>query len=142
MKYIKLYENFLDKTLINIHGRNIVWKRDDIEITVDSIDDAKYIALWDLNAVGRNKVGFLILSNIRIYKGEEYRKLDTVEIEPKYRNSGYGLLLYKVALKYLKANIDGIFSYLPDRVNKKEVPRIYKKLNSWNDGGDYEYIKK
>ena len=36
--------------------------------------------------------------------------------------------------------IKGLYSYLPDRVNKNQIPKIYKKYKSFIEN-DYEIIK-
>jgi GNAT superfamily N-acetyltransferase len=126
---------------VDEHGKSIVWEKDNIFIHVDDVENARYIGLWDSNKEDKKRIGSLTLASERFYKGEIYRKLDSVEIDEKYRGSGYGYMLYKIALEYIRKDINGIYSYLPDRANKKQVPAIYNKFNTWVDE-DYQYIKK
>jgi len=137
MKYIQLFEIYTNASdrkplFVDEHGKNIIYDNGDgIMIAVDDIEDAHYITLWDMNKTGSKKVGFLgITSSKMFFKGKTYNNLDSVEIDRQYRGRGYGYMLYKTALKFLNNNSDGIVSYLPDRVNKKEVPSIYKKFKN------------
>jgi len=53
-----------------------------------------------------------------------------------------GLLLYQVALKYIRNDISGLYSYLPNRDNKIQVPNIFKRLNGYIVDGDHAFIEK
>lgn len=142
MRYLKTYEYFLTKPELDENDRSIVWRQDNIYIAVSPLNDVKYVVLWDSNRITRKKVGFLGLSDdIIINKGKRYRDISDVFIELEYRNKGYGKLLYEIVLKYLGDDIDGICSNLRYRVNYKQIPSIYKSLNSYIDG-DYEFLDK
>jgi len=129
---------------IDKHGKNVVYDDGYLLITVNDVNDAKYIALWDMEKEdGRKKVGFLIFGDLISYNGGRYRRVDSIEIDDnyRYRGKGYGLKLYQYGLKYLRKDINGIFSYIPDRRNEKQIPSIYKKLNVIkSDNDDYIYV--
>ena len=57
---------------------------------------------------------------------------------------GIARLLYKLALEHINNKYSGIISYLPDRVNKKAIPKLYKRLGSEKieDEPDYEFIRR
>lgn len=136
---LNISESYLDTVRVDSHGKNIVWEDtvSGLYVSVDNITNATYIGLWNSDG----KIGSLSLVGERYYNNRIYRKVDYIEINRRYRGGGYGNLLYEIGLKYLREDIDGIYSYLPDRSNKSQAPRIYKRFNSWVEG-DYEYIKK
>jgi len=109
------------------------------KIAVDDVNDAKYITLWktDTNTGKDIKMGYLRLNN----SWDDFLKVSEISIDKGSKGLGLGLLMYKVALKYSSDKVKGIKSYLPDRTNKKQIPKIYRKLNSVKDG-DYEFILK
>ena len=109
------------------------------KIAVDDINNAEYITLWktDTDTGEDKKMGYLRLNN----SGDDFLSVSETSIDKGSKGLGLGLLMYKVALKYSSDKIKGIKSYLPDRTNKKQIPKIYKKLNSVKDG-DYEFIYK
>ena len=109
------------------------------KIAVDDVNDAKYITLWKTDTkTGKDiKMGYLRLNN----SGDGFLSVSEISIDKGSKGLGLGLLMYKVALKYSSDKVKGIKSYLPDRTNKKQIPKIYRKLNSVTDG-DYEFILK
>lgn len=109
------------------------------KIAVDDVNNAEYITLWktDTDTGEDKKMGYLRLNN----SGDDFLSVSETSIDKGSKGLGLGLLMYKVALKYSSDKIKGIKSYLPDRTNKKQIPKIYKKLNSVKDG-DYEFIYK
>ncbi len=129
---------------IDKDGKNIVFDNGDgILIVVDDVNNAHYISLWDMKKESRRKVGFLIITKSKMsFKGEEYNTLDSVEIDKEYRGKGYGHKLYEIALKYLNNNVKGIVSYLPDRVNKNQVPAIYRKFDNEIIDNTYHIINR
>ncbi len=132
MKYLKLYEDiYTDKW-----GKSIVWERDEFKIAVSDLINPTRISLW----VNDKNIGNLYLSTIP-YKIEnrKYYKISSIEIDKKWRGMGLSTELYKVALDHITA--DGIVSYLPDRINKKQIPKIYKRLGG-EIIGDYAIINK
>ena len=48
--------------------------------------------------------------------------------------------MYDVLIEMRGDNIKGLYSYLPDRVNKREIPNIYKRYKPKTEG-DYEIIR-
>lgn len=134
MRYLKTFEGYTYEQ--DQHGKHIVWKNDDVFICVDSIDDASYITLWE----NGKKLGALSLEGEYNHNGKIYRKVSYIEIHDDLQGLGYGKRLYDVALKYLRKDIKGITSHLPDRTNKKQIPAIYKRLGSYTDDEDYEFI--
>jgi 8-oxo-dGTP pyrophosphatase MutT (NUDIX family) len=109
------------------------------KIAVDNINDADYITLWktDIDTGKDKKVGALKLNEM----SDNFLKVSEIGIDKGSQGLGLGLEMYKVALKYSSDKIKGIRSYLPDRSNKKQVPKIYKKLNSVVEG-DWDVIYK
>jgi ribosomal protein S18 acetylase RimI-like enzyme len=63
-----------------------------------------------------------------------YLSIRSIEIDKRFRNMGYGTKLYKALFDFSSNDVKGIYSYLPNRVNKKEVPKIYNKLGAITDG--------
>ena len=110
------------------------------KIAVDDINNAEYITLWktDTDTGKDKKIGYL-----RLYENSDgFLSVSESSIEDRgSKGLGLGLEMYKTALKYSSDKVKGIVSYLPNRTNKKQIPKIYKKLNSVKDG-DYEYILK
>jgi hypothetical protein len=109
------------------------------KIAVDDVNNAEYITLWktDTDTGKDKKMGYLRLNN----SGDDFLSVSEISIDRGSKGLGLGLEMYKVALKYSSDKIKGIKSYLPNRTNKKQIPKIYKKLNSVKDG-DYEFIYK
>ena len=69
----------------------------------------------------------------------EYLSINESKILPPYRNKGYGKLMYQALLKYMNPKYKGIRSALAQRINKVEVPSIYKNLGGYEKDG-YAYI--
>jgi ribosomal protein S18 acetylase RimI-like enzyme len=132
---------------VDEHGKNIVYDDGSYRIAVDDDKDARYITLWHKEEVkGKEywaKRGYLdawiTKMNYKDHNGK-YLSIRSVEIEPKYRGRGYGKKLYKALFDFSGENVQGIFSYLPNRVNKKEIPKIYNKLGAVTDN-DYQFIE-
>jgi len=129
------------------HGKQIVYDDGDYRIVVDDENDARYITLWHKEYVkGKEywaKRGYLdAWKSKRDFKGRSgnYLSIRSIEIEVKHRNKGYGSKMYKALFDFSGNDIKGIFSYLPNRVNKKQVPKIYNKLGAITDG-DYQFIE-
>lgn len=47
--------------------------------------------------------------------------------------------MYDILISMIGDDIKGLYSYLPDRVNKKQIPKIYKRYKTIIKG-DYEII--
>jgi len=75
-------------------------------------------------------------------KIQQYAKVYSVEIDKAHREKGLGTRLYKSLLENLPSDVIGIGSHTENRSNKKEIPKIYRKLSAetFNDG-DFELIK-
>jgi len=127
------------RTFTDDGNKLVVYQTKDYKISVDDINNAKYISLWFVNPLFDLdvKVGHLALSKTE----DGFLKVQEIDIQKQHRGKGFSTLMYLMALKYSSENIKGIKSYLPDRVNKRQVPKIYKKLNGKNIG-DWAYIFK
>jgi hypothetical protein len=111
------------------------------KIAVDDVNDAKYITLWKTNKnTGIDKkVGTLSLHDIT---DDDFLSVSYINIDKGNKGLGLGLEMYKIALKYSSDKIKGIKSYLPLRSNKKQIPKIYRKLNSVVENYDWDIIYK
>lgn len=134
MKHLRTFEGYTYEQ--DQHGKDIVWKNGNVFIVVNNVDDATYITLWQ----DGKRVGALSLQGEFTFNNKIYRKVSYIEIHEDLQGLSYGHRLYEVALKYLRKDIKGIVSHLPDRSNKKQIPAIYKRLGSYTDDGDYEFI--
>jgi len=119
-------------------GKNIVYDNDGYQITVDDINDAQYVVLW----YDGDKVGNLSVDSTRLKLSNDndfnrYLKVSHVFIQSPHRGNGFGLLLYKTLLQYCADNVKGIISHGPNRSNKKQIPKIYKKLGGYEDNDWY-----
>lgn len=122
------------------HGKYIVYEDSEFAISVNDPNDATYIILWHNEKDKLVNVGSMSVSKIR--KGfedfdiptSEFLKINQIEINKKFRGLGYGTKMYKILQDYSKDSIKGIVSYLPDRINKKEIPKIYRKFKQVEDG--------
>lgn len=125
---------------IDKYGKNIVWKNESYFIAIDNIQHPSYVTLWYTgNKSDGEKVGELSTRNHPNNDG--YIGISYTEIKPKHRGLGFSKLMYRILLQLLPSNIKGISSYLPDRANKKQIPKIYKSLGGFIDG-DFAYIPK
>lgn len=122
------------------YGKNIVWENGDYYIAVDSEEDAKYISLWYDN----KKIGFLTaqkgINRIDGISPDDILLVGKVEIDKKHRGNGLSKPMYKALIDFSANNIKAIASYLPDRVNKKQVPNIWNSLGGKTEN-DYDYIR-
>ena len=117
----------------------VVYKTKDYKIAVDSINKARYVTLWFVNSLFDLDVK---VGSLALYETEDgFLKVQEIDIQKQHRGKGLSKVMYLMALKYSSDNVKGIKSYLPDRVNKKQIPKIYKKLNAKTDG-DWSYILK
>ena len=105
------------------YGKLILWKRGDTMIASDGY--GTYFTVWDGPT---KKIGSLELRSSRDPETKGYLQVQTVEILPKYRGLGLGTQLYKVALQNISSEYKGIASENVQRSNKKQVPKIYKRL--------------
>ena len=138
-KYVKTFESFINESKYNImddgFSNHMVYKRGDYKILVNSPSSATHITLWYDNYKGWEKVGALTV-NISERRFdfdndfEKYYKVSEIEIKPQHRNKGFGKLMYNILIELRNPNIKGLYSYLPDRVNKTQIPSIYKKYKT------------
>jgi len=129
---------------IDEYGKMIVYDDGDFRIAIDDEYNARYITLWHKvykkNIESWVRCGYLDASLSRVpFRNGKYLSIRSIEIDKKHRNLGYGMKLYKALFDFSGSEVKGIYSYLPNRVNKKEIPGIYKKLGAVTDG-DYQYI--
>lgn len=131
MHHIKLFEDFYTDQW----GKLIVWENNYFKIAVSDLINPTRISLWN-----DKNIGNLYLSTGKYeLVGKKYFKVSSIEIDKKFRGLGLSTELYKIALEYI--NADGIISYLPDRINKKQIPNIYKRLGG-EIIGDFAIINK
>lgn len=132
---------------VDEHGKKIVYDDGAFRIAVDDKDDAQYVTLWHKEDV-KGKEYWVKRGYIDAWKSKmnfkdrsgTYLSIRSIEIENKYRNKGYGTKLYKALFDFSANDVKGVYSYLPNRVNKKQVPKIYNKLGAITDG-DYQFIE-
>ena len=156
-KIIRLTESGLTKLIKRIineakysveeddFGNHMVYKKGDYKILVDEKESPKHITLWHEDDGKWKKVGALTVSvSERRFDSdsdfEKYYKVSEIEIKPQHRGKGFGKIMYDVLIEMRGDNIKGLYSYLPDRVNKREIPNIYKHYKPKTEG-DYQIIK-
>lgn len=124
--------------VIDRGGRNIVYSGyhnyEPYEIAIDDKDNPSYITLWYLGKGDPKKVGYLELSPFN-----DFMKISIIDIGRGHRNKGLGSIMYLAALNNINPKYKGLVSYTPDRSNKRQVPKIYKKFKAVSDG-DYQFI--
>ena len=106
------------------HGKAIVYDNGEYKISVNDPHDASFIALWHSG----KKVGSMYLGNGRTSDTKGYATVRSVDIDKKHQGNGMGKKLYDVALNYSHEKYKGISSEQPDRVNKKQVPAILRRM--------------
>lgn len=105
------------------NGKNVVWSNGEYFIALDSEKDPSYVTLWTHD---NKRVGFL---STRSHPGKrDYVGISSVSVDPKHRGKRLGKQMYRVLLQFLPKHFKGISSYLPDRYNRRQVPRIWKSL--------------
>lgn len=118
---------------IDEHGKHIVFDNNTYKISVNNPDDATYIALWHQG----KKVGAMFTGSGRTSDTNGYSTVRSVDIDKKHQGQGMGKQMYRVALQYAHEKYKGIGSEQPDRVNKKQVPSILKRLGGTeHESGD------
>lgn len=134
-------------------GKNIVWEKVDAlgdlyYITVDSPENATYIALWvSPGQEGEKKIGFLRAQPYSIQMGaphlpeKPWLSIKDVEIEKPYRGLGFSRLMYKALLHFASEEQVGMFSHLSNRHNTLQVPKIWDNYIS-ETHGDYQFVLK
>ena len=132
---------------IDEHGKNVVYEDNEYRICVDNENDARYITLWHREYVKgieywvKRGVLSAWLSDMNFKnRNGKYLSISAIEIEKAHRGGGYGSKMYKALFDFSANDVKGIYSYLPNRINKKEIPKIYNKLGATTDG-DYQFIE-
>ncbi len=145
---VKNWESFLNENKYNSSkdefNNDVVYKKGDYKILVNSLDAPTHITLWYGNYKGWEKVGTLTVhvSERRFSFDddfEKYYKVSEIEIKPQHRNKGFGKIMYDILIEMRGENIKGLYSYLPNRVNKTHIPSIYKHYKTIVDN-DNEII--
>ena len=112
------------------HGKKVVYENDCYKIAVDDINDAKYITLWhNGKRVGVLEARVKYLEEYHGYSGK-FLSVEAVYVDSPHRDKGYGLEMYKALQKYSKDDVIGFLSYLPNRANKKSIPKIYSHFKN------------
>ena len=121
------------------HGKNIVYDDGEYSISVNNPNNAEYIALWHSG----KKVGNMYLGHGRTSDTKGYATVRSIDIDKKHRGQHMGKKMYEVALEYVHEKYKGIGSEQPDRVNKKQVPAIFRRLGgTFHQSGDITVDKK
>jgi predicted GNAT family acetyltransferase len=121
------------------NGRNTAWENDKYFISFSHGDKRHYyVALWDKNS--GKKVGELYASLENKDVPKDYLSIDNVKIEAPHRGQGLSEEMYQALIDFSDEDVKGISSYLPDRINKVQVPRIWKKFGGMTEG-DYDNIR-
>lgn len=119
----------------------IVFASGDFRISVNKPGGASFVVLWAKQEVNGKtywrKAGTLNTNEkSKIINGVagHYLGVSSVSIEKEYRGRGMGLQMYRALLSQAAPDIAGIISHTPSRVNKKQVPSIYRSLGAFSDG--------
>jgi predicted GNAT family acetyltransferase len=135
---------------IDEHGKPIVYADADVRISVNDEQDATFIVFYRKIYEKRRgvtkeywmKSGWLRGDrtdfNLEDRKGT-YLSIRSVEVPKKYRKRGFGKMMYQILADFSGNDVCGICSYLPNRHNKRAVPKIYKRFGAITDG-DYQFI--
>lgn len=124
----------------------IVHEDGDHRISVNKPGNASYVVLWHKPSPDGNwkKSGeFSTCEKTKKIDGSmrNYLSVNHIEINKEHRGNGFGTKMYKVLLAHAGNHIHGIISHIPDRVNKIQVPSIYKGLGA-KEHNDFQVIEK
>lgn len=108
------------------NGKNVVNRIGDYFIAVDDPECATYVTVW---TEANKRVGSLSTRRTPDRVGQNYLGISRAELDPKHRGKGLGLAMYKALLTHLDPRWKGLASYIPDQANRKQVPKIWKRLN-------------
>lgn len=127
------------------HGKFIVYDDGNFYIAVNDEKKANYVTLWKHGVKG--VIGTLEANESKMLPKEysakgKFLSIRLIDIHMKYRGNRMANKMYQALLKYSGDDIVGIFSYLPQRRNKTQVPRIYRKYKTNIVDGDYEILMK
>lgn len=139
MTYILNYTQFVNENLGE--GAITVFESGQYRITINKRKEPTHIVLFYQD----EKVGVLNchISDQRFdFCGNETYKfygVSYVEINKEHRNKGFGKKLYQILQEY-RGDVKGLISHLPDRVNKKQIPKIYKNFKTIIEGDNHIII--
>lgn len=104
--------------------------------------DNTFLTIWteDNKKVGELHASVINKKHPKHGNIERRAKISMVNIDPKHRGQHLGSALYQTLLAHLANDVAGIYSYLPDRSNRKQVPRIYARLHGYIVDEDHAYI--
>ena len=135
------------------NGNKIVFEKGDYRISVDDENYARNIVLWHREKVNGKEYWAkrgVLNANIKESRYSEegdkdfakYLSISEVEIEKDHRGQGLSTQLYKALINYSGDDIKAILSYTPSRVNKTQVPKIWKRLGGRTSkfSEDYQII--
>lgn len=129
---------------VDEYGKNIVFDNGQYRVVVNKPDNVTYVTAWKLKKDKWTKIGeFYTHEFDYTYNGEKgkYLSVESIDLDKADRGLGIGKLMYRVMLDHAAPHIKGIISYLPNRSNKRQVPKIYKSMGAIDDG-DYQIILK
>jgi ribosomal protein S18 acetylase RimI-like enzyme len=120
------------------NDKHVVAFRRGYRIVVDDPNDASYVTVWTND---NKKVGSLSTRGKMPHKElNEYLNIAVADVDVKHRKQGLGLAMYKALINHMHPRWKGIGSYLPDRSNKKQIPKIYQKLGGKIIDDDYMIV--
>jgi len=135
------------------NGNNIVFEKGDYRISVDDENNARKAVLWHREEVNGKEYWAkrgVLNTNIKESRYSEegdidfakYLNISEVEIEKDHRGQGLSTQLYKALIDYSGNDVKAILSYTPSRVNKTQVPKIWKRLGGRTSkfSEDYQII--
>lgn len=132
--WIKLVEGSEANEIEIWNGKHIVQVIGEYRIAVDTPGNASYVSVWtpDNKMVGSLSTRGTTLNN--------YLGIGKSQLEPRHRGKGLGVAMYRALLTNLNSRWQGIASYLPDRSNRKQVPKIYSRLGGFTPKGKEDYM--
>jgi hypothetical protein len=127
MKHILKYRDFVNENT----GAIPVFISGDYKITINKeLEPTHLVLFYQDKKVGVlncyvNETRFEFCGN----KPYKFYHVSYVEINKEHRNKGYGKKLYQILEEY-RGDVKGLISSLPDRVNKNQIPKIYKNFKT------------
>lgn len=137
MKNILQYIDFVYEST----GAITVYSYGEYRITINSQKEPTHLVLFYQD----KKVGvlncYITDKSFEFCDNKSYNfyVVNHVEIDKEHRNKGYGKMLYKILQEH-RGDIKGLISHLPDRVNKKQIPSIYKNFKTITEGDSHVII--
>jgi hypothetical protein len=106
------------------------------KIAVNRPADPTYLTLWTPE---NKRIGTL---ETRSMVGEmaDYLNVRNVEVDAKYRGERLRFAMYQALLENLGPKYKGICAYLPDQANKRQVPKIWKRLGARVSPDSEDYL--